>query len=190
MDYFVDCACGNRLRVTAALAGSTVRCPCDRVVSVPALSELRQAAGERPFESGIVDTIRRMIAEGSLPQTRECALTGRLTDDVVEVEVECQRLWKRGPKKLGWGCVLSALILPCWPLWLLLGWALLDEKREELGRALVVRIPLRVCRDRQDGLRRMSQRRLRRLLQHVSVYAKLLHEYPGARMWIVRREGE
>jgi hypothetical protein len=181
MDYFVQCECGKRLPVTASMAGGTVRCECDRSVAVPLLSKLRQAAGQRPFESGTIDTIRRMIAEGSLPPSRQCALTGRPTDDVAQVQVECERVWKRGPKtKAGWTFfALAFLIGIFWFVWLWLWWDLLNRKPEELGRDTVVWIPLRVCADQQHRLRRMGQWRLRRLLRQVPIYAQLLNEYPG-----------
>jgi hypothetical protein len=67
MAYFVNCPCGERLAVKATIAGSTIQCACGRDVPVPRLSELRQAAGQGAFEAGIVDTIRRMIADGELP---------------------------------------------------------------------------------------------------------------------------
>ena len=131
MEYFVECSCGKRVPVTAAMAGASVQCQCTRTVSVPRLSELREAVGQGSFEAGIVDTIRRMISEGKLPPTRECALTGRLTDDVAEIQVECERVWKRGPGRGRWSfAIFSLLFLPFGLLW---AWWLTDEKREELG---------------------------------------------------------
>jgi hypothetical protein len=124
-----------------------------------------------------------MISEGTLPPTRECVLTGRVTDDIVKIRVECERVWKRGPGKGRWAfAVFSVLILPFWPVWALLSWALLDERREDLGHNIVVQLPLRVCGECHSRLRRLSQRRIRRLLREVPVYAQLLAEYPGARV--------
>jgi hypothetical protein len=188
MEYSVECECGNRVPVTAAQAGSVARCQCGRAVEVPPLSELRQAAGKRSFESGIIDTIRRMISEGNLPSTRECALTGCLTDDIAVVRVQCERVWKRGPKKSGWFFLLFALFLPFFWISALVSWALLDEKREDLGRDTVVDVPLRVCRDQQHRLRCMRQGRIRRLLRADAIYANLLREYPRATVRVVQTE--
>lgn len=187
MDYFVECLCGKQSPVNPALAGSTILCDCGRTVTVPRLSALRQAAGQGAFEAGIVDTVRRGIATGELPSIRQCALTGEVTDDTVEVLVVCERKWLRGPGKRRWAfAILTVLFLPFWPLWILLSWALLDEKREELGRNTVVRLPLRVRGDQRVQVMRLSQRRLRRLLRMEPVYAKLLEEYPGATMRVAR----
>ena len=44
--FCVECPCGKRTEVSAALAGASFRCDCGRMVAVPALSELRRCAAE------------------------------------------------------------------------------------------------------------------------------------------------
>ena len=67
MSYQVECRCGNPVAVTADQAGTTVRCQCGESVPVPSLSKLRAAVGLGSYESGAIDTIRRMMDEGTLP---------------------------------------------------------------------------------------------------------------------------
>jgi hypothetical protein len=160
-----------------------VQCDCGRDVAIPQLSQLRKAVGRAAFEAGIVDTIRRMIADGELPPRNVCLVTGRFTKDTADVVVQCERVWKRGPGKATWAfAIFAAIFLPFWVLWIMLDHYSGKEKRQELGRDTLVRIPLRVCAECNDRLRRMSQWRLRRLLRTVPVYASLLKEYPGARI--------
>jgi hypothetical protein len=65
---------------------------------VPRLSELRHAAGQGAFEAGTIDTIHRMISEGELPWGDRCALSEHLTNNSVELTVECEQKWVRGSR--------------------------------------------------------------------------------------------
>ena len=176
MEYHVACSCGASIPVTAAQAGAEVECPCGARVPVPRLSALRTQAGLGAYESGPIDTIRRMIAEGALPWGKVCAVSGRPTDDVIELHVQCERSYSpRGS---------SPLVLYFWPLLALIDGAR-SERREILGRDTVVCVPLRVAQDFHHRLaRRTGQRTLRRLLRGVPVYARLLQEYPQARVTV------
>ena len=59
------------------------------------------------------------------------------------------------------------------------------EKKKERTRETIVEVPLRVCGEFHGGLsRRWMKRKLRRLLRTVPVYARLLDEYPAARITV------
>jgi hypothetical protein len=84
--YVVTCGCGQCLEVGPSEAGSSVKCDCGAEVAVPSLSRLRTQSGADPYESGAVDTIRRMLDRGELP-AGTCAVTGRPTRDVLALTV-------------------------------------------------------------------------------------------------------
>ena len=184
MTYAISCPCGKTLPVSATQAGGRILCSCGQSVDVPVLSRLRQAVGQEAYATSTVDVIQRMIRDGELPYGDTCALSGLPTLDVYTLSVQCESKWVRGP---GTGrylfVALSILFLPFWMLWVLLGKALLDEERQELGRDRVVSAPLRVREEHHDRLRRTrSQSKLRKLLRAVPIYAKLLEEFPRARI--------
>jgi hypothetical protein len=161
--------------VKADDAGTAVRCECGESVPVPSLSKLRAAVGIGSYESGAIDAIRRMLAEGTLPWGETCAVSGRPTRDVLRIEVQCERLHlPQDPTKV------VLLLATCFGPWATL--ILFRGQRDQAhGRDTVVRIPLRVCREYHRGLERWwMKRKLRRLLRTVPVYARLLDEYPGA----------
>ncbi len=68
MSYSTACECGATHAVAATQAGTTLRCACGRSVTVPALSVLRQAAGQTPMPLNTVERIRAMIRDGELPK--------------------------------------------------------------------------------------------------------------------------
>jgi hypothetical protein len=174
MEYLVDCPCGKAITVGVAQAGTEIACSCGARVQVPRLSALRERAGQGAYESGTIDTIRRMIAEGTLPWGVACAVSRRPTGDVIELNVQCERLYHRGG---GRGKSLLLLLSPL----LYLVEARREADGELVGRDTTVRVPLRVAGDfHRDLARRASQRRLRRLLRSVPIYARLLDEYPRA----------
>ena len=185
MEYSVECECGKRLAVPSTAAGSTVQCTCRRSVAVPPLSQLRQSVGHGAFEAGIIDTIRRLIAEGQLPPGKNCLTSGIFTDDTADVIVHCERIWKRRPRKTTWALALLAIpLLPIWALWMLWDHYARDGENQDAGRDTRICIPLRICGECSGRLSASSQWRLRRLLRTVPVYASLLKEYPGARIII------
>jgi hypothetical protein len=175
MQYHVECRCGKPLAVKAEQAGTTVRCECGESVPVPSLSKLRATAGIGSYESGSIDTIRRMLAEGTLPWGETCAVSGRPTRDVMRLEVQCERLQlPQDPVKF---VLLLGMCLGPWATLILFQ----GQRDQAHGRETVVTIPLRVCREYHRGLERWwSKRKLRRLLRTVPVYARLLDEYPRA----------
>ncbi len=184
MTFSVSCDCGNRLEVSAAQAGTDVSCPCGGTVSVPSLSQLRESAGQGAYESGVIDTINRMIRDGELPHGDTCAVSGLPTSDTYRLYVQCESRWIRGPGKLRYlFTILAILFSPFRIIGGLLGKSLLDEERRELGRDRGVYTPLLVRKEYHEQLRRTrSQSKLRRLLRTVPIYADLLDEFPGARI--------
>jgi hypothetical protein len=168
--------------VAASSAGSSVECPCGQSVPVPRLSDLRDAAGQRRFETNTIDTVRRMIAEGTLPPSRECMLSGQTTDDIARIYVECERIWSRESGRKGWTFIFTAFFLPFWWLWIILSARMLDQRPEDFGRNTEVSIPIRVCREQQSRLRHMGSWELSELLRRIPIYAKLLDEYRGAKL--------
>ena len=76
--------------------------------------------------------------------------------------------------------MLMALFVP---LGMLIGRGLLNEERQELGRDRGVYTPLRIREEHHQQLRRTrSQAKLRKLLREVPIYAKLLKEFPLAKI--------
>lgn len=181
--YAVDCSCGKEIPVTASMAGSNVACSCGAPVAVPRLSELRQRVGLAAYESGIIDTIHRMVNTGELPYGNECVISGMQTTDAFVLRVECERKWIKGAGKRRFLFLFLLPLLPFWLIWLAVAKTLADEPREELGRDTSVDVPLRVHCDFHAQLRKTkSQRELQRLLRTVPIYAKLLDEYPHAKI--------
>ena len=185
MAFHVECSCGERIEVTAGMAGTEVRCSCGVLNRVPGLSELRQAAGQHAYVTNTVEAIRKMLAQGELPPGPNCMICHSPTRATFTCEVDCEKAWavRRGPGESN--PVLTGLALAFVPFWLAL--ALLAKRdREEpdtRGRDVTVRVPLRLCgpcRRSLGGLRR--PRAIKRLLRQVPVYAQLLEEYPGAKV--------
>jgi hypothetical protein len=138
-------------------------------------------AGRPAYETGTVDVIRRMLAEGSLPWGELCAVSGKPTQDAMDLSVHCERVQaeKDGVR------VLQVAVLLFGPLVALLGQR---PSRDPHGRETSVWTPLRVAQEHQRTVARASQKALRRLLRTVPVYAALLDQYPRARVHIGRLE--
>jgi hypothetical protein len=180
MSFSVDCTCGRTIEVTAAHAGSDVRCVCGTVLAVPALSELRRLAGKSRYGENIAETIRYMVAEGSLPTDDKCLGCGIVTDNVLRLVVECARPKKQGPRI--WETIILAAICP-------IGIILGDDRRsalesEVVGREIVVKTPVRLCPQCADTTPLRRQNDLASLLERVPLYERLLAKYPYARITI------
>src|SRR5271155_3117361 len=93
MEYQLECGCGRQVAVKATDAGTTIPCECGESVQVPSLSKLRSSAGLGSYESGAIDTIRRMLAEGALPWGEACAQSGHPTWDVMHFHGQCERIY-------------------------------------------------------------------------------------------------
>lgn len=119
MEYQVLCQCGKTIPVKTDDSGTTIRCACGQGVAVPSLSRLRAAAGLNSYESGTIDTIRRMLAEGTLPWGETCAESGWPTKDVIELAVQCERFY--APQDRYLVAVFASLLVGFWMAILALG---------------------------------------------------------------------
>lgn len=185
MTYSLPCECGRVLAVASHNAGADILCDCGRQVRVPLLSQLRRNAGHGAYESGTINTIQRMVHANELPAGSVCVISGIPTEDSYNLYVQCESKWMKGPG-VGryWFVALSILFLPFWIIWVLVGSALLNEERRELGNDRSVRVPLRVHKAYHHKLRGASnQRWLKKLLRKVPIYAKLLEEFPAAKVY-------
>jgi hypothetical protein len=182
MEFTLDCACGRSVVVRSSEAGTNVACGCGANVAVPSLSRLRAMSGIGSYESGPIDAIRRMLAEGTLPPGETCAVSGRPTRDVMLLHIQCERVHAAYDNtKL---MLLAFLVTP------LALFALRNDQREAVGRDTSIVVPLRVsCEYHRRLARWAGQRKLRRLLGTVPVYGRLLDEYPNATIRISRDHG-
>jgi hypothetical protein len=182
MEYHVICPCGKQLPVQTDDAGTTIRCQCGQSVAVPSLSKLRTMAGFGAYESSAVETIQRMLDEGTLPGGQTCAKSGRPTQDVLpfEVQLEPDDGWR---DRMGFWLAVAYLAGPLLTiLFVIMGKQIAARHPEN-----VVTIPLRIDRKFHRGLAWWgTQWKLRRLLSTTPVYARLLEEYPRAIIRVAR----
>jgi hypothetical protein len=157
--------------VRASQAGMNVTCDCGALIPVPSLSKLRELSGIDPYESGTLDTIRRMIKIGELPEGDVCVFSGKPTGDVLDLLVTVPRVVV---DRSGFAVqILLALLVS--PFFLLV------PRRSEYtvhgeDKELKIRTPLRISAASQTKVRKASQRKLKRMLRSVPIYAKLLEE--------------
>ena len=173
------CRCGRAITVSPSQAGSTVRCGCGEKVGVPSLSRLRELSGKEAYESGIGDAIQRMIQTGEVPEGDICAVSGKTTGDTIDLEILVPRAFREGTSRRQNALLIFLLGFLALPLLVVRGrgGTMIDEEG-----ALTLRVPLRVAAPYHSKVRGMSQRRLRRLLCSVPVYATLLKENPLSRV--------
>jgi hypothetical protein len=177
MAFSLECSCcGRSLAVETTQAGTALLCECGVQVAVPSLGKLRELAGRSAYETGTIDVIHGMLRRGELPAGDRCAVSGGSTQDVIDLYVEAERIYRASDTRaFAWlGVLLS-------PIFLL---GLLQEPRPNVGRETIVPTPLRVAAAYLPKVRRSGQRALKRWLRTVPVYAKLLEEYPRARVGI------
>ncbi len=175
--YSVNCECGKSIAVAQSQAGASVICDCGKTVPVPLLSALRRAAGES--NRTIVEELRFRIANKELPYENLCPFSGKLADDVVTINVQCERSWTRGGEELSLNKIIAFYIPFGW-----LG-ALIASRRmmplEEFGRETVIDLPLKVSAEMRSHVIRMrSQKSLKTALRTIPIYEKLLEQYPDA----------
>jgi len=175
--YGVKCQCGRSTAVTKADAGGEVQCQCGERVRVPRLSDLRRQAGQAAYEIGPVDRIRRLIAEGQLPQAKICHVSLRPTTDVLLVTVECETPYTRGGYSWWW-YLLFVMVSP------FLAILAARQDTETAGRETVLRLPLSIDAEFQPEVRQYSAARLRIMLRADPNYSQLLDEFPRAKVYI------
>ena len=134
-----------------------------------------------------IDTINRMVRDGELPNGDTCVISGLPTSDSYDLYVQCESKWIKGA---GRGRNLFAMLMALFvPFGMLFGRGASYGERRELGRDRGVYIPLRIREEYHQQLRGMrSQAKLRKLLRAVPIYAKLLDEFPRAKI-IVQLNG-
>jgi hypothetical protein len=176
MKFSVECSCGQSLAVQASQAGTTTTCGCGAQVKVPSLSKLRELSGQHAYETSTIDVIQGMLGRGELPEGNHCAVSGEATDDVVELYVEAERIYT-AKDNLMWAVIAALCISP-----ILILTALIEMPRADVGRQTIVRTPLRVAAAYHAKVERSGQKALKRWLRTVPIYAKLLDQYPRARV--------
>ncbi len=186
MSYSTTCECGAIHAVAATQAGTTLECKCGRAVCVPALSALRQAAGETPIPLNTIERIEAMIRDGELPSGNVCPVSGRPADRVVHLRVECEQSWVRGGDPMDSGAGFAFMLLFGWIGLMLASRA--SRPREELGRDTAVTVPLGVASEARSKVMRMRrQKALKALLRSTPIYAELLDQFPDAHVHVLGR---
>src|SRR5262245_37056839 len=112
MDYHVPCECGKTVAVDEGSAGATGGCVRGPTLTVASLGGLRELAGEPAHQPAPEIVIEQMLLAGTLPANRNCVHCGLETADVVNIQVECERVWRRGSGGYG----------PALFLWLFVSW--------------------------------------------------------------------
>jgi hypothetical protein len=174
MEFKLDCPCGAKIRVTTADAGGMKRCRCGHDHVVPSLSELRRQAGHERYEVKIVDKVRRMVSDGTLPGSSNCAKCGANTSVILDLSIECERPYTKG--RGFWSTVFLGMFAPVWVLVALLR----DYNNPEVhGCDLVVDTPIPLWPYCASSTHKQTKL-LRELIRTVPLYEQLLQEYPNA----------
>lgn len=173
MSYAIDCGCGKKLPVNAVDAGGIVLCQCGATVSVPALSILRQQAGQSSYPVNVADKLLAMHQAGELPVEQVCARCGIGTSNVLPCALVCETAFVKRP---GWFATLA--------MWFVSPFTAMSQANaadhiEVHGRDVSVPTPLRLCVD-CESLVRTKQKQVRLLLQNSAIYGELLAVYPFA----------
>jgi hypothetical protein len=124
-----------------------------------------------------------MLAEGSLPWGELCAVSGKPTQDTVDLSVHCETVQAEKDALRS----LQVVVFLFGPLAMFFGQR---STQDPHGRETMVWTPLRVAPENQRTVVRARQKTLRRLLRTVPVYAALLDQYPRAKVLIGRIETE
>jgi hypothetical protein len=175
MAILLTCSCGQSVPVEMAQAGGETACGCGQAIKIPSLSKLRELTGKGAYEAGVIDTINRMVASGELPSGDRCAVSGETTDDEIDLFVEAEQV-----SQIRYSAAAAAFVaILCSPL---IGLLMILKQPRDVGRDTLVLTPLRVAAKYHRRVSRSSQRKLKRWLRTVPVYAQLLQEYPRARI--------
>jgi hypothetical protein len=171
MNYEVRCECGKPHIVTGTDAGASLPCGCGRTVEVPALHQLRLAAGQAGAAPELLLT--NMLLKKELPDTSACVECGTITDGIVWAEVKCEEAEQRVERSTPTGCFLPGLLL---------GYIVISRTPQtvrELGREVRFRIPIRCC---DFCARSLTTSSLRAALRQHPVCAGVLDKYPHAQV--------
>ena len=180
MKYEVRCECGKVHAVSGADAGASLACACGRTVEVPALHEMRIAAGQNVLSP--ILRLQSLLLEGKLPGTRRCGCCNQETEERVFVELDCDRATVKsgGPSRtdVAAGCLLS------FGLGIILNAFRRNAPPKEFGQDVRAIVPRPVCKSCRPAL--ANSNTLRRSLRTIPEYASLLDQYPNARFALRR----
>jgi len=156
--YFVECNCGQHLRVELFEAGTTTVCPaCRAAVDIPNSVRLKELAGDRYPTLSSLEKVQRAIANGEPPFEGHCHGCDRVPAEYVvpivfDVLVERQVVGYMGVRPtLTGGIKLTA------------------EPTEETWQATT--IPLMLCTECHSAFRAAEAR------EHWSAWGKVLSFY-------------
>jgi hypothetical protein len=176
MEIRIDCPCGEHVTVTEASAGATLKCDCGRPISIPSTPALRVAAGLPPYDYSPEQVLEQMLAAGRLPGTNVCIHCGFETAQVLEVDTECETIYRTNTGVPVWFSLITALIH--FPFGLLLRGT--DGEVQSFGRDTKFRLPIPGCEHCQRLLRR--RKLLKQCMQQIPEYGRLLEKFPEARL--------
>lgn len=169
--YPVACECGKEHQVTGGQAGSSFPCGCGKVVEVPTLGALKRSVGQSAVSAEL--EIEHRLADGSLPEERNCVLCGARTPDTLMVSVECERSEVKSNFKWWYWLLFPFLLFK-----LIVIFAYATRRVERHGRDVSFRLPVRVCKPCQPQMRTAAD--ARDALFQSELYARLLAKYPHA----------
>jgi len=180
MTYEVRCTCSKTHEVSAADAGSMLRCTCGRNVDVPPLHVLRTSAGEHGVSPSV--QLQAMLHNNELPGTRSCACCHRETDHQIRVSVVCEQVITKEPAAKGavlLGCLVSGLLGGL--VMMLLSKS--GQRPIQHGTQVSFVLPVCVCEvcDRDVT----TPHEIRKALAATPIYAALLDQYPEAQTSLV-----
>jgi hypothetical protein len=176
MDFRIDCPCGQHVTITEASAGATLKCDCGRPIAVPSLPALRVAAGLSPYDPSPEQVIHGLLAAGKLPGTNVCVHCGFETDQILEVDTECETQYRTDTGMPVWFTLIAGLVF--------LPFLYLFRSHEGdvqwHGRDTRFVLPIPVCQYCQHLLRR--HKLLKKCMRQIPEYGRLLDKFPWARV--------
>lgn len=180
MTYSVTCECGTAYPVSPTAAGLPIDCRCGRSFYIPALSKLREAAGESPIPLNTIELIEQQIHNGHLPDGDTCPYSGRPADETVYFHVQCESEWTENDDSDDWTRLLSILFFGRIAR---LVFRSRSRTPQEFGRDTFIEVPVRIAEEfRDEVLRLRNQSKLKSLLRKTPLYDQLLREYPEAQI--------
>lgn len=178
MEFRVDCSCGNYVLVSEGAAGSTRDCSCGRIVPIPSLKELRLQAGLPPYELSPGMVIEYLLAQRTLPPNKECVQCRIETNEIVQVEIECEKTWVHGRGILFWIALVLLAPFNAFGVWVL------ERGNEEVyGENKRYTVPIAICAKCRKSL--CNRTRVNQALQSIPEYGRLLDKYPDATVTLV-----
>ncbi len=175
--YPVRCECGKTHQVPGSAAGTNFTCDCRRTVEVPSFAKLKASVGESSVSIDLM--LRHMLAHGELPVETDCAICQRITIHRHDVELECERSEYLSQPKSGsaWNEFRTFFFSG------LFGHLMRADRMSNetlVGRDVVLRLPIRICKECEPDLKTAAE--VRTVLNRTEVYRQLFARYPDARV--------